>query len=792
MDGKERNEFGRSQSIFGKIVFSYGVVVVIVTVILGAVSYLFFTSRYNREIEKVHQKALEQVADTLRFRVIQPVTRSFLDLSSYYSDPSANLLHFDEQLAGNNYKIYQTYDYLKQAVAIHSGLVGAIHIYYKKQNLIISSSLGVGFLNRKDRNSYKYLDWIHSVKANLRSIWLEPCKAYFHPAQSRKITKNNVFTFIRTFPIIATRTDCQGLIAIDISEAALSNLIDATIPAQYQQTFLINEQGRIISHPQKKLLFRRLNQESYIRRILNSPLTFNSFIHKINRHRLMVSFTSLPNTKWKIVNMIPIDQFYQNTHFIQILLIVICCVAILIGILLSFIFTRRIYNPLALIIQKVLLLTSASGSAPTEDEFGFINRFIDEVAVKVHSLRETGPALQNNLIMGLLYHRFLSEGEQSEELQLLEDSFRFPYYYVVLFQMDETTIKNRTLEESQTIKNQLNLEIRKIDDHFGKCLGIDLSGGKIGVIAGVQEVDSVLINRLVEKVIAAALNNYQLPVTATAGSGVSSWLEIHRSFQEAVLLQKYRYFYPGLPLIRGEAFLKKERSQATLPAAPTADFADGLRRRDLKQIEAALARLIATITAGDYSAHYCQQVIWEITHIFSMYLKDMRYSLSESERSGLENLWLTTGNIQGFKAWICGFAGKVFNWTATRTGNRNYETIAKVVQYLAAHLEADLSLEAAAELVNLSPGYFSKVFKKATGAAFSVYLTNLRIKKARQLLLKTNLSVQEIGYQVGYNAPAYFIKQFKAKSGYTPYDYRRQFRDRNAFEPQEIPLRADS
>jgi YesN/AraC family two-component response regulator len=51
---------------------------------------------------------------------------------------------------------------------------------------------------------------------------------------------------------------------------------------------------------------------------------------------------------------------------------------------------------------------------------------------------------------------------------------------------------------------------------------------------------------------------------------------------------------------------------------------------------------------------------------------------------------------------------------------------------------------------------------------------------AQELLIQTDLTVQEIGFKVGYNAPAYFIKQFKSKSGYTPSDYRRQHQDRKS------------
>jgi two-component system response regulator YesN len=773
------NQFGRFQSIFGRLILSYSVVVVIVTVILGFVSYIFFSSRYNREIEKVHQKVLEQVSDTLKFQMMLPATQCYKSLSSDYSEMSTDLLHFTEPFTGKKYKIYQTYEYFKQMVAVHAGRINAIHVYYKKQNLVISSSLGICYLDDNRPNTYKYIDWIGLIKDSFdRSIWIEPRRIRFQMTDGRVIfSDNEFFTFIQTFPIVSTGTDFQGLIAIDINEETVSDLIQDTIPSHYHNTFIINGQGRILSHPQKNMLFRLLNHESYIRRIISSPLSYDSFITNVNHKRSLITFTSLPHTDWKIVNIISIDQFYQSTRFIQLLLIVICLLAILIGLVISFIFTRQIYNPLAIIIQKIRLLAGAPGNTLKKNEYGFINEFIDDITVKVQSFQETEPAIKHNFIMGLLYHRFFSEQELAEMTKLLDDTINFPHYYVALFQMDETAIKDLTLEESQAMKHQINLEIQKNDNEQGKCIGIDLPNLGIGVIVGVKEAGAAFIDGFIKRIISYSLSNYNLPVTVTVGTRVVSWPEIHQSFKAATQLQKYHYFYPEATLI-DETFLKKEHNHEMLPETLVTDFSEGLRLRNLAQVEQVLTGLITMISEGNYSANQCQQMVLEIAHVFSVYLKDMRYPLSDHDKANLENLWDATGNIQGFKIWITKFAKKVFNWVEIRTGNRNYQIVEKVVRYLSSNLEKDISLDTAAELVNLSPSYFSKIFKEVMGVAFITYLTDLRLEKAQELLLQTDLSIQEIGFKVGYNASAYFIKQYKAKSGYTPYDYRRQFRNR--------------
>jgi len=79
--------------------------------------------------------------------------------------------------------------------------------------------------------------------------------------------------------------------------------------------------------------------------------------------------------------------------------------------------------------------------------------------------------------------------------------------------------------------------------------------------------------------------------------------------------------------------------------------------------------------------------------------------------------------------------------------------------------------------VNMSPCYFSVMFKKETGQNFINYLTNIRIEKAKELLRSTNLKSYEIAYQVGYDNPTYFSTVFKKLTGMTPLDYKKDLHD---------------
>lgn len=94
-------------------------------------------------------------------------------------------------------------------------------------------------------------------------------------------------------------------------------------------------------------------------------------------------------------------------------------------------------------------------------------------------------------------------------------------------------------------------------------------------------------------------------------------------------------------------------------------------------------------------------------------------------------------------------------------------------EYLQKHYMEEITLETVAEKYYFNPSYFSTLFKNYSGTSFSSYLTELRMKKAKELLASTDDKVKEIAVKAGYRDPNYFIRAFKKFYGYTPDEYRR-------------------
>lgn len=98
-----------------------------------------------------------------------------------------------------------------------------------------------------------------------------------------------------------------------------------------------------------------------------------------------------------------------------------------------------------------------------------------------------------------------------------------------------------------------------------------------------------------------------------------------------------------------------------------------------------------------------------------------------------------------------------------------------IKEFIETHFAESITLESAAEQVNLSANYVSAIFRKETGVTFSEYLTAKRMEHAVELLRKTDLPIARISEQVGYNDVKYFSKLCKKTLGMKPSEYRKLY-----------------
>jgi AraC-like DNA-binding protein len=107
------------------------------------------------------------------------------------------------------------------------------------------------------------------------------------------------------------------------------------------------------------------------------------------------------------------------------------------------------------------------------------------------------------------------------------------------------------------------------------------------------------------------------------------------------------------------------------------------------------------------------------------------------------------------------------------TTARRDRRIEQAMAYLRGHPDRRISLAEVAALVDLAPGYFSRLFTQATGMSFRAFALQVRLERARTLLDETTMPIGQIAKALGYEDVFLFSRQFKQHYGYSPRATRR-------------------
>ena len=109
---------------------------------------------------------------------------------------------------------------------------------------------------------------------------------------------------------------------------------------------------------------------------------------------------------------------------------------------------------------------------------------------------------------------------------------------------------------------------------------------------------------------------------------------------------------------------------------------------------------------------------------------------------------------------------------ADLSNDRISEAIEKIRFTIRENINKDLNMPELAEEFNLSYSYFRKMFKKYTGVSPKQYHLQLKVIKAKELLITTDKSVKEICFDLGFQSTSYFSRIFKQKQGVAPINYK--------------------
>ena len=381
------------------------------------------------------------------------------------------------------------------------------------------------------------------------------------------------------------------------------------------------------------------------------------------------------------------------------------------------------------------------------------------------------PVMKEQFMAGLL------EGKISDELiEEMNESYEVnldaPFYSVAVFRADmgEQAMERRSL---------INLSLKQIIDEntknrtdFRSFLYLDL----VAVIMLLEEAAEVKKEiQEMNQICKEANRLLEVNVTAGIGQAVTGLGNLAVSYQGAVDAVDYRVL-----LEPNQAIYIRD-----IQPAPSRDFV--LDDQDIQkvtkavklgrqhEVREAVEELMGKFKHSNISLHRYQVAMMELVTELLKLGRSYHLNLEEIFGGNMDFYQEIAkfDSLDSLGEWLYNVCMKFRSLIRQEQTDSTKLLTEKAKQFIQEnYADSNLSVEILSNYLNVSAAYFSTIFKKETGQSFVMYLTNVRMEAALELLNNTQEKTYVIAGEVGYTEPNYFSYVFRKKYGMSPTKYR--------------------
>jgi two-component system response regulator YesN len=182
-----------------------------------------------------------------------------------------------------------------------------------------------------------------------------------------------------------------------------------------------------------------------------------------------------------------------------------------------------------------------------------------------------------------------------------------------------------------------------------------------------------------------------------------------------------------------------------------------------------LQECIRTSTLDAKRLHTFQQDFLQMMY-YMLQLKGIQAHQLFGDDESIELSGRAARSVTDMCAWTSHIVDKATDYARSVEDAQN--VVDRVISYIKQNQNKEITREELANLVFLNPDYLTRIFKKKTGLSISDYLLQERLQVAKELLVKTDMSVSAIALHVGYANFSHFSRMFKKYAGVNPLEYR--------------------
>lgn len=634
--------------------------------------------------------------------------------------------------------------------------VSSSYFYLSDSDYVISTDSGITKLEQ-----YESISWTTEALKEQRGIsgvWVP-----------RKLASGTpVVSYV--YPLNRLSSTARGLIVVNMLESQISDYLHTTEVGD-SNYLLLTADANIISYKDKFILLTDGYKLPFIKKVLNQGLNEGYMFEELEDKRMVYAWSRSELSGWWTVTWSSMDELMARTSAMQRNIILLTGVIILLGTVMAIVLATWLSRPVRQLVRNIRLKSDLG--VVNKNELAFLDvafRRLQEEEENLFQLLQEREQETHSLAI----HRLL----RGEVPARLLEVFPEPYFQIVIVSIDQyrryagkTNLETRSYHQYLLITKYESILPKGV---IARC--VYHNDGCIAIVMNFTLENHVRNAELLHQAFETIREQTFELLGHSVTIGVSDLAEapemISQRLFEAKEVIKHR-------MIKGAGSIlywknEEENSRKYIDSANSErrilNFLDaGNLEGIFKELEMIRdqIRLEENISYDNIMFIYNQLIGVTIKHLREDHAGTGRLIMS---RGNVYSILSTMDTIDEIEEYLHDFYREIVEKLELTSVETNYGE--RIVHYLKENYREEIVLEDMAKQIGISYSYMRKIVYELTGKSVIDYLNQLRIQKAKQLLMETDLTIKQIASEVGYYNLQSFNRFFRKYEGMPPSSYR--------------------
>ncbi|MFC3772881.1 helix-turn-helix domain-containing protein [Paenibacillus sp. GCM10012303] len=738
---------------FNRFLVSYLPIFIFINSVLVFIFFLVLSDQVRSQAVKANQAAAEQALQSVDYSL-----RSVHEMVMKEFRINEDLQQFFIETAAPSPIVHAKVSSLLSGMTLSNDLIHNIYLYRDYDRRVLTNKMMVDAdeFAEKEFVQEAFTDKTAANWTNIREVLSEP--AVTEPVK--------VVSLVRRYPILSGDS---GVIVINVNASLLQKRVDEMTGGRKSFMELYDREGT---------------------RFFDKRLQFagNAEAEGKGKGDPVLSTAVSDLTGWELRSGYKSIPFFSFASLVSNVWAWLAFGSILFGAAAIFYVSRRNYKPIELILERISASPAlASDARPGEgrfDEFKRISTALDDLIEQSDHFKQRqyeDLAYRKQIFFEELLsgERPVSLDEWNKEMARFGLRSGFGSLMTAVAEIDRYSAFSDTYShrDQLLLKYGLSAVIKEIAESESVTVASEWMSNRhlavIFLIPGGASEQAARVPELCERAREWVKANLRMTVTFGIGDRVEEIGELSLSYEEAMQALKFKPVLGNDKIISAADCIPARRNGMDLILQTARALAQSFRLNEESWKEM-YRRIFDILREGSFPRddilhvmnymNFCLekemmdlpadvQLVWRETAQPQLLAGSARFELLEDVELELQRV-------------LSDAAGR---FLAMRQQRHNHKLIQEIKLYLEQnYANPDLSLDHISEHFELSPKYFSRLFKEEFGEKFTEFLAKLRVQEAKRLLVETDEPVQTISVKVGYLHALSFIRMFKKITSITP------------------------